>query len=219
MHAVRHEDMRFLCVATPHKIVLLLWAPKPYYKFMLFKEFPVPFAATKVDLTVSGGGDVLQVALASAAGFHTLDVASGALLKLHVPHAMPRAGIAPVAMLRPPPLQPQHPTQQQHPTPPPPLLLVFDTQTVAVDRHGDALDGVYDAWEAPPSSAAVVSPDHLLGWTAKAIEFRDVATGRLRGVFRHKRATHLSYLCTQGSRVYFSSTRSSSSSQIYFMLF
>jgi hypothetical protein len=65
----------------------------------------------------------------------------------------------------------------------------------------------------------MVPHGHLLGWTETAIEFRDAATGRLRGVFRHKRSSRLSYLCTQGNRVYFASTSSASDSQVYFMVF
>lgn len=79
-----------------------------------------------------------------------------------------------------------------------------------------------------------------MGWGEKAIEIRSVETGHLDGVFMHKRAQRLKFLCerndkvrlvTDNSRtlrhwrpdtrvvpqVFFASVRSGGSSQVYFM--
>jgi hypothetical protein len=137
--------MKFLAVAMPQRIVLYLWAPKPYYKFMMYKEFDVPFLPTKVDLTVSGGGDTLQLAFASSAGFHQLDVASGAVLNLFIPRAMPRGGITPVAIVR----VPSDVAAQSSVA----RVLVYDDVAVAIDRHGDVVENVQLAWGGRPSTA------------------------------------------------------------------
>ncbi|KAK2180814.1 hypothetical protein NP493_425g04009 [Ridgeia piscesae] len=56
-----------------------------------------------------------------------------------------------------------------------------------------------------------------MGWGHKAIEIRSVTTGHLDGVFMHKKAQRLKFLCERNDKVFFSSIRSGSSCQIYFM--
>lgn len=57
----------------------------------------------------------------------------------------------------------------------------------------------------------------IMGWGEKAIEIRSVETGHLDGVFMHKRAQRLKFLCERNDKVFFASVHSSSSSQVYFM--
>ncbi len=134
--------MKFLAVAVPQKIVLFLWAPKPYYKFMTYKEFPVPFSPTKIDLTIKNG-DVLSITFASSAGFHQIDASSGAVLNLYIPRNMPRGGITPVAIL--------HPSSRDSA-----LILLFNEKGIALDHRGDVLDGVDLTWGEVPSSAGAI---------------------------------------------------------------
>ena len=46
---------------------------------------------------------------------------------------------------------------------------------------------------------------------------RSLDTGHLDGVFMHKRAQKLKFLCERNDKVFFSSVKSGSASQIYFM--
>lgn len=57
-----------------------------------------------------------------------------------------------------------------------------------------------------------------MGWGHKAIEIRAAETGHLDGVFMHKKAQKLKFLCERNDKVFFSSVRGSSSTcQIFFM--
>ena len=47
--------------------------------------------------------------------------------------------------------------------------------------------------------------------------FRSVETGHLDGVFMHKKAQKLKFLCERNDKVFFSSAKGGSSCQIYFM--
>lgn len=86
--------------------------------------------------------------------------------------------------------------------------------------------------------AALIGDANIMGWGSKAIEIRAVDTGHLDGVFMHKRAQKLRFLCERNDKVstsilcvcvcacvivscllqvFFASIRSSSNSQVYFM--
>ena len=56
-----------------------------------------------------------------------------------------------------------------------------------------------------------------MGWGEKAIEIRSVSQGLLDGVFMHKRANKLKFLCERNDKVFFASVQSPSNSQVYFM--
>ena len=57
----------------------------------------------------------------------------------------------------------------------------------------------------------------VMGWGEKAIEIRSVSQGLLDGVFMHKRANKLKFLCERNDKVFFASVQSPSNSQVYFM--
>ncbi|KAJ8929789.1 hypothetical protein NQ314_017492 [Rhamnusium bicolor] len=61
------------------------------------------------------------------------------------------------------------------------------------------------------------STGQIMGWGNKAIEIRSVESGHLDGVFMHKKAQRLKFLCERNDKVFFSSAKSGSSCQIYFM--
>ncbi|KAJ8409880.1 hypothetical protein AAFF_G00209210 [Aldrovandia affinis] len=68
-----------------------------------------------------------------------------------------------------------------------------------------------------PTSVAYIRSNQIMGWGEKAIEIRSVETGHLDGVFMHKRAQRLKFLCERNDKVFFASVRSGGSSQVYFM--
>lgn len=56
----------------------------------------------------------------------------------------------------------------------------------------------------PPLSAspqAYICSNQIMGWGEKAIEIRSVETGHLDGVFMHKRAQRLKFLCERNDKV------------------
>jgi len=49
--------------------------------------------------------------------------------------------------------------------------------------------------------AAHICSNQIMGWGEKAIEIRAVETGHLDGVFMHKRAQRLKFLCERNDKV------------------
>lgn len=49
------------------------------------------------------------------------------------------------------------------------------------------------------------------------LQIRSVESGHLDGVFMHKKAQRLKFLCERNDKVFFSSAKGASSCQIYFM--
>ena len=62
-----------------------------------------------------------------------------------------------------------------------------------------------------------IGTGQIMGWGNKAIEIRSVESGHLDGVFMHKKAQKLKFLCERNDKVFFSSAKGGSSCQIYFM--
>lgn len=50
-------------------------------------------------------------------------------------------------------------------------------------------------------SKAYIRSNQIMGWGEKAIEIRSVETGHLDGVFMHKRAQRLKFLCERNDKV------------------
>ena len=51
------------------------------------------------------------------------------------------------------------------------------------------------------SQKAYIRSNQTMGWGEKAIEIRSVETGHLDGVFMHKRAQRLKFLCERNDKV------------------
>lgn len=49
--------------------------------------------------------------------------------------------------------------------------------------------------------SAYIHSNQIMGWGEKAIEIRSVETGHLDGVFMHKRAQRLKFLCERNDKV------------------
>ncbi|EGD81055.1 STE/STE20/MSN protein kinase [Salpingoeca rosetta] len=199
----RHDRLRFLCVASGKSITIYLWAHKPYYKFMVFKEFAVPHEPVLVNLKVIHEEE-LKVVFASKIGFHAVDVNTGAVINMYV-HPNPSKGsITPHSIM-----------QLDHDE----YMLLFDRRGVRIDYFGEKVAEVSFAWESSPSSAVLLHPDQVLGWGSKSIETRDIRTGELLGSMKHKQAVKLRFLCARANKLFFASVKQGGSTQIYFMTF
>jgi hypothetical protein len=212
----RYERMHFLCVAHDQNVSVFLWAPAPYSRFMVFKEFRVPQKPIKVNLSV-GEDESLRLFYATSTGFFSIDVSSGSVLNLYRPSLdsrllgakwMDRDAIRPHEIIHVPDDSGGVKT-----------LLLFDQSGVMIDKFGDIESELPFDWGELPTSIALATRTSVLGWGAKSIEIRSCASGVQEGVFKHKRATRLTYLCARGNKVFFASIKSSSDCQVYFMVF
>ncbi|XP_024078303.2 misshapen-like kinase 1 [Terrapene carolina triunguis] len=97
------------------------------------------------------------------------------------------------------------------------MLLCYEDEGVYVNTYGRIIKDVVLQWGEMPTSVAYICSNQIMGWGEKAIEIRSVETGHLDGVFMHKRAQRLKFLCERNDKVFFASVRSGGSSQVYFM--
>ena len=56
-------------------------------------------------------------------------------------------------------------------------------------------------WGEMPTSVAYIGTGQIMGWGNKAIEIRSVESGHLDGVFMHKKAQKLKFLCERNDKV------------------
>ncbi|KAL4220126.1 hypothetical protein ACF0H5_020537 [Mactra antiquata] len=201
---VKYEKIKFLVIALKDSIEIYAWAPKPYHKFMAFKSFgELVHKPLTVDLTVEEG-QRLKVLYGSKSGFHAVDVDTANKYDLYIPqHA--QGPLCPHTIV----ILPNTNGMQ--------LLLCYDNEGVYVDSNGKVTKNVVLQWGELPTSVAYIGTGQIMGWGNKAIEIRAAETGHLDGVFMHKKAQKLKFLCERNDKVFFSSMRSGSSCQIYFM--
>ncbi|KAJ0050364.1 hypothetical protein NL108_018088 [Boleophthalmus pectinirostris] len=201
---VRYEKIKFLVIALKNAVEVYAWAPKPYHKFMAFKSFrSLPHRPLSVDLTVEEG-QRLKVIYGSVSGFHAIDVDSGTPYDLYLPTHIP-GSIRPHAIV----LLPQTAGTE--------LLVCYEDEGVYIDTFGRITKDTVLQWGEMPASVAYLQSNQVMGWGEKAIELRSANTGSLEGVFMHKKAQKLKFLCERNDKVFFASVQSGGSSQIYFM--
>uniref|UniRef100_H2Z8H2 non-specific serine/threonine protein kinase n=1 Tax=Ciona savignyi TaxID=51511 RepID=H2Z8H2_CIOSA len=201
---VKYERIKFLVIALRNNIEVYAWAPRPYHKFMAFKSFSdLPHKPMIVDLTVEEGSR-LKLLYGSAYGFHAIDVDSGQNYDLYIPnHIVPPITAHAIIML------PNSDGME--------LLVCYEDEGVYVNTYASITKDIMLQWGEQPTSVAYIRSGQIMGWGEKAIEIRSVETGHLDGVFMHKRAQRLKFLCERNDKVFFASVHSSSSSQVYFM--
>uniref|UniRef100_A0A4W6G661 non-specific serine/threonine protein kinase n=1 Tax=Lates calcarifer TaxID=8187 RepID=A0A4W6G661_LATCA len=188
---VKYERIKFLVLALKNSVEVYAWAPKPYHKFMAFKSFgDLVHKPLLVDLTVEEG-QRLKVIYGSCSGFHAVDVDSGAVYDIYLPTHV-SAG-------------------------PRDCWCVTRTRESTVNTYGRITKDVVLQWGEMPTSVAYIRSNQIMGWGEKAIEIRSVETGHLDGVFMHKRAQRLKFLCERNDKVFFASVRPGGASQVYFM--
>ncbi|KAF7215332.1 mitogen-activated protein kinase kinase kinase kinase 4 isoform X7 [Nothobranchius furzeri] len=201
---VKYERIKFLVLALKNSVEVYAWAPKPYHKFMAFKSFgDLVHKPLLVDLTVEEG-QRLKVIYGSCSGFHAVDVDSGAVYDIYLPTHI-QTHIQPHAII----ILPNTDGIE--------LLVCYEDEGVYVNTYGRITKDVVLQWGEMPTSVAYIRSNQIMGWGEKAIEIRSVETGHLDGVFMHKRAQRLKFLCERNDKVFFASVRAGGSSQVYFM--
>ncbi|XP_077433765.1 mitogen-activated protein kinase kinase kinase kinase 4 isoform X3 [Vanacampus margaritifer] len=201
---VRYEKIKFLVIALKNSVEVYAWAPKPYHKFMAFKSFrSLPQKPLSVDLTVEEG-QRLKVIYGSSSGFHAIDVDSGTPYDLYLPTHI-QGSIHPHAII----ILPNSAGTE--------VLVCYEDEGVYIDTYGRITKDTVLQWGEMPASVAYLQSNQVMGWGEKAIELRSANTGNLEGVFMHKRAQKLKFLCERNDKVFFASVQSGGSSQIYFM--
>ncbi|XP_062383839.1 mitogen-activated protein kinase kinase kinase kinase 4-like isoform X9 [Sardina pilchardus] len=201
---VKYERIKFLVLALKNAVEVYAWAPKPYHKFMAFKSFgDLVHKPLLVDLTVEEG-QRLKVIYGSYSGFHAVDVDSGAVYDIYLPTHI-QTSIQSHAII----ILPNTDGIE--------LLVCYEDEGVYVNTYGRITKDVVLQWGEMPTSVAYIRSNQIMGWGEKAIEIRSVETGHLDGVFMHKRAQRLKFLCERNDKVFFASVRSGGSSQVYFM--
>uniref|UniRef100_A0A671T3B2 non-specific serine/threonine protein kinase n=1 Tax=Sinocyclocheilus anshuiensis TaxID=1608454 RepID=A0A671T3B2_9TELE len=201
---VRYEKIKFLVIALRSAVEVYAWAPKPYHKFMAFKSFSsLPQKPLSVDLTVENG-QRLKVIYGSHFGFHAIDVDSGTPFDLYLPSHI-QGVIRPHAII----ILPSSSGME--------LLLCYEDEGIYIDTYGRITRETVLQWGEMPASVAYLQSNQVMGWGEKAIELRSAKTGSLEGVFMHKKAQKLKFLCERNDKVFFAAVQSGGSSQIYFM--
>ncbi|XP_006637755.2 TRAF2 and NCK-interacting protein kinase isoform X6 [Lepisosteus oculatus] len=201
---VKYERIKFLVIALKNSVEIYAWAPKPYHKFMAFKSFTdLQHKPQLVDLTVEEG-QRLKVIYGSSVGFHVIDVDSGNPYDVYIPSHI-QSSITPHAIV----ILPKTDGME--------MLLCYEDEGVYVNTYGRITKDVVLQWGEMPTSVAYIHSNQIMGWGEKAIEIRSVETGHLDGVFMHKRAQRLKFLCERNDKVFFASVRSGGSSQVFFM--
>ncbi|XP_034073159.1 mitogen-activated protein kinase kinase kinase kinase 4-like isoform X20 [Gymnodraco acuticeps] len=201
---VKYERIKFLVLALKNAVEVYAWAPKPYHKFMAFKSFgDLVHKPLLVDLTVEEG-QRLKVIYGSCSGFHAVDVDSGAVYDIYLPtHIQTSIQCHAIIIL------PNTDGIE--------LLVCYEDEGVYVNTYGRITKDVVLQWGEMPTSVAYIRSNQIMGWGEKAIEIRSVETGHLDGVFMHKRAQRLKFLCERNDKVFFASVRTGGASQVYFM--
>ncbi|KTF78493.1 hypothetical protein cypCar_00008578 [Cyprinus carpio] len=201
---VKYERIKFLVIALKNSVEIYAWAPKPYHKFMAFKSFTeLQHRPQLVDLTVEEG-QRLKVIYGSSVGFHVIDVDSGSPYDIYIPSHI-QSSVSPHAIV----VLPKTDGME--------MLLCYEDEGVYVNTYGRITKDVVLQWGEMPTSVAYIHSNQIMGWGEKAIEIRSVETGHLDGVFMHKRAQRLKFLCERNDKVFFASVRSGGSSQVFFM--
>ncbi|XP_031732284.1 misshapen-like kinase 1 isoform X4 [Anarrhichthys ocellatus] len=201
---VRYDKIKFLVIALKNAVEVYAWAPKPYHKFMAFKSFrSLHQKPLSVDLTVEEG-QRLKVIYGSLSGFHAIDVDSGTPYDLYLPTHI-QGSIRPHAII----ILPNSAGTE--------VLVCYEDEGVYIDTYGRITKDTVLQWGEMPASVAYLQSNQVMGWGEKAIELRSANTGNLEGVFMHKKAQKLKFLCERNDKVFFASVQAGGSSQIYFM--
>ncbi|KAK1786248.1 hypothetical protein P4O66_017949, partial [Electrophorus voltai] len=187
---VKYERIKFLVIALKNSVEIYTWAPKPYHKFMAFKSFTeLQHRPQLVDLTVEEG-QRLKVIYGSNVGFHAIDVDSANPHDIYIPSHI-QSRVSPHAIVVLPKTEGME------------ILLCYENEGVYVNTQGRITKDVVLQWGEMPTSVAYIHSNQIMGWGEKAIEIRSVETGHLDGVFMHKRAQRLKFLCERNDKWHF----------------
>ncbi|CAG06676.1 unnamed protein product [Tetraodon nigroviridis] len=238
---VKYERIKFLVLALKNSVEVYAWAPKPYHKFMAFKSFgDLVHKPLLVDLTVEEG-QRLKVIYGSCSGFHAVDVDSGAVYDIYLPtHVSRGRDVEPAVLPSTLPRQEcsrisvfecvcvcgfycssdpdQHSVPRHHHFSPTQTASSCWCVTRTRAFTSTRTDASPRTWCCSGERCRpYIRSNQIMGWGEKAIEIRSVETGHLDGVFMHKRAQRLKFLCERNDKVFFASVRPGGASQVYFM--
>uniref|UniRef100_A0A7N6AZK6 non-specific serine/threonine protein kinase n=1 Tax=Anabas testudineus TaxID=64144 RepID=A0A7N6AZK6_ANATE len=202
---VKYERIKFLVIALKNSVEIYAWHKHAHNQYMTnhpsFTE--LQHRPQLVDLTVEEG-QRLKVIYGSSVGFHVIDVDSGNPYDIYIPSHI-QSQVTPHAIV----VLPKTDGME--------MLLCYEDEGVYVNTYGRITKDVVLQWGEMPTSVAYIHSNQIMGWGEKAIEIRSVETGHLDGVFMHKRAQRLKFLCERNDKVFFASVRSGGSSQVFFM--
>uniref|UniRef100_A0A8C6RYU3 non-specific serine/threonine protein kinase n=1 Tax=Nannospalax galili TaxID=1026970 RepID=A0A8C6RYU3_NANGA len=191
---VKYERIKFLVIALKNAVEIYAWAPKPYHKFMAFKSFAdLQHKPLLVDLTAEEG-QRLKVIFGSHTGFHVIDVDSGNSYDIYIPSHI-QGNITPHAIV----ILPKTDGME--------MLVCYEDEGVYVNTYSRITKDVVLQWGEIPTSVAYIHSNQIMAWGKKAIEIQSVETGHLDGVFMHKRAQRLKFLCERNDKVFFGRPR------------
>uniref|UniRef100_A0A3P8QGI2 non-specific serine/threonine protein kinase n=1 Tax=Astatotilapia calliptera TaxID=8154 RepID=A0A3P8QGI2_ASTCA len=188
---VKYERIKFLVLALKNSVEVYAWAPNNLSS-LCFGNYLLILSQR------------LKVIYGSYSGFHAVDVDSGAVYDIYLPTHI-QTSIQSHAII----ILPNTDGIE--------LLVCYEDEGVYVNTYGRITKDVVLQWGEMPTSVAYIRSNQIMGWGEKAIEIRSVETGHLDGVFMHKRAQRLKFLCERNDKVFFASVRSGGSSQVYFM--
>ncbi|KAI0979099.1 hypothetical protein GJ496_008389 [Pomphorhynchus laevis] len=201
---IKYQRIRFLAMAVQSSVEVYAWAPKPYSKFMAFKSFNnLPANPLIIQPTVENNRK-LKVVFGSINGFYIIDLESGTVNLIYKPEPISRS-IIPHSIIVLPDSRGEN------------FLLCYNREGVFYNSEGIRFRQNFLYWGENPTSVAAIEKNQVLGWGQTTIEIRNSLTGELEGVFMHKKNHQLSFLCENDHNVYFSSQKSNSPSQIYFI--
>ena len=140
-----------------------------------------------VDMTIEDGIR-MKVIYGSKEGFHAVDLESGHVYDIYCPNHS-QGPIVPHTIVTLP-----HSRGTQ-------LLLCYDNEGVYANTLGKLVKNYVLQWGETPTSVAYIGTGQIMGWGNKAIEIRSVDTGHLDGVFMHKKAQKLKFLCERNDKV------------------
>ena len=185
---VKYERIKFLVIALRESVEIYAWAPKPYNKFMAFKSFSeLIHKPLLVDMTIEENIR-LKVIYGSREGFHAVDLDNGHVYDIYIP-SHSQGPITPHTIITLPNTKGIQ------------LLLCYDNEGVYVNTYGKISKNIVLQWGEMPTSVAHIGTGQIMGWGNKAIEIRNVETGHLDGVFMHKKAQKLKFLCERNDKV------------------
>ncbi|XP_070300752.1 mitogen-activated protein kinase kinase kinase kinase 4-like [Salvelinus sp. IW2-2015] len=216
---VRYEKIKFLVIALKNAVEVYAWAPKPYHKFMAFKMIRIPRQRIKIALClwmpvlmlrivvaqpqqhVDSGVQLGRQAPGRGIGCHFIIISSDCVLCL----SQIQGVIRPHAII----ILPNSSGME--------VLVCYEDEGVYIDTYGRITKETVLQWGEMPASVAYLQSNQVMGWGDKAIELRSANTGNLEGVFMHKKAQKLKFLCERNDKVFFATVQSGGCSQIYFM--
>ncbi|CAJ0609817.1 unnamed protein product [Cylicocyclus nassatus] len=188
---VCYEQTKYLVVGMDFSIVIYIWEPDPYHKFVPFKSFEsLSHSPLFVDLALENKAR-LKVLYASYEGFHAIDLDSSAKYDIYTLPKYLQQNILPRCIAV---LPNSNDTQ---------LLLCYNDKGVYVNIFGKKSRNVMHWVDMPRKggSIAYISTGQIVCWGHIAIEVRSVDTGNLDIALMYGKVSRFKFLCEYNGMV------------------